>query len=193
MSEKTNQRITLTKRLLKESLALLLHKKELSKITISELCENAGINRSTFYKHFGSQYDVMREIEDDMLADISKLFDGLSEITEDNIRTFTEKICDYLQKNKEYAYIIGKNPGSADSFFVRIFELPQIRMFYETLLNNGWDSESAELIYAFFASGSSALVKKWLFTGKKSPREISVLVGDMFKSLPEKISRPKDG
>lgn len=188
MSESANQRVKLTKRLLKESLAELLHKKELSKITISELCENAGINRSTFYKHFGSQYDVMREIEDDMLADISRLFDGLSEITAKNIQIITEKICEYLQKNKEYAYIIEKNPSSAESFFLRIFELPQLQFFYETQLCNGYDGESAELIYAFLASGSSAIIRKWLYTGKKTPREVSVLVGNMFRNFPENIT-----
>lgn len=32
--------------------------KSLDKITIAEICENAGISRQTFYRHFESKYDI---------------------------------------------------------------------------------------------------------------------------------------
>ena len=48
MEAKENQRITLTKRLLKESLVRLMEAKSLQKISVSELCKDAGINRATF-------------------------------------------------------------------------------------------------------------------------------------------------
>ena len=65
--KKVNQRIMLTKRLLKESFAEMLHEKDIRKISIRELCANAGINHCTFYKYYGSQYDLLQEMEDDLL------------------------------------------------------------------------------------------------------------------------------
>ena len=56
MFEKEDQRVMLTKRLLKDSLVSLLKEKTIFKITIRELCDTAGINRSTFYKYYDSQY-----------------------------------------------------------------------------------------------------------------------------------------
>ena len=35
-------------------------------ITIRELCERAGINRSTFYKYYGNQFDLLNEMEKDI-------------------------------------------------------------------------------------------------------------------------------
>lgn len=52
--DRENQRIAITKRLLKESLMRLLQEKELEKINITELCKDAGVNRATFYRHMRS-------------------------------------------------------------------------------------------------------------------------------------------
>ena len=73
MEKKENQRIALTKRLLKESLMQLMSEKNLSKITVSELCETAGINRSTFYNHYGCPADVLIEIENGVIADLEQI------------------------------------------------------------------------------------------------------------------------
>lgn len=69
---KENQRVMLTKRLLKESLLSLLKEKRIEKISISELCKEAGINRSTFYKHYDTQYDLLYELETDLAEDLHK-------------------------------------------------------------------------------------------------------------------------
>ena len=49
-----------TKRALEASLKNLLLQKPLSKITISDITEDCGINRMTFYYHFKDIYDVRR-------------------------------------------------------------------------------------------------------------------------------------
>ncbi|MGN1367950.1 MAG: TetR family transcriptional regulator, partial [Aristaeellaceae bacterium] len=41
-----------TKRTLAESLKRLMQKKPLSKITVSEIIADCGVNRKTFYYHF---------------------------------------------------------------------------------------------------------------------------------------------
>ena len=48
-----------TKRALEESLKRMLLKKPLEKITISDITEDCGINRMTFYYHFKDIYDLV--------------------------------------------------------------------------------------------------------------------------------------
>jgi probable dihydroxyacetone kinase regulator len=48
-----------TKRALEESLKRMLLKKPLDKITISDITEDCGINRMTFYYHFKDIYDLV--------------------------------------------------------------------------------------------------------------------------------------
>lgn len=72
LKEKENQRMKLTKMLLKNSLIDLMHSKSINKITIKELCDNAGINRSTFYLHYCDQYALLDEIETEILLQARK-------------------------------------------------------------------------------------------------------------------------
>ena len=64
---KENQRVALSKRMLKEGLIKLLNKKNISKISINELCEIAEINRTTFYRHYQTPHDVLLEVEYDFI------------------------------------------------------------------------------------------------------------------------------
>ena len=52
----------LTKKALAVSLKKLLSKKELSKITISNITDECGVNRQTFYYHFKDIYDLLELI-----------------------------------------------------------------------------------------------------------------------------------
>ena len=52
----------ITKNALVTALKKLLSKKELSKITISNITEECGVNRQTFYYHFKDIYDLLEWI-----------------------------------------------------------------------------------------------------------------------------------
>lgn len=68
-------RTMLTKRLLKEGLLRILEKETLSKISISELCEESGINRGTFYKHYESPAMILRDIAYDYDRQMSIIYE----------------------------------------------------------------------------------------------------------------------
>ena len=76
MEKKSNQRIILTKKLVHSAFLDLLREKGIREISIRELCNRAGINRTTFYNHYGSQYDVFAEISNRYLADVAAVIDS---------------------------------------------------------------------------------------------------------------------
>ena len=49
-----------TKKLLSSSLKKLMEHKKLSKITVSEIIADCGVNRKTFYYHFRDIYDLLK-------------------------------------------------------------------------------------------------------------------------------------
>ena len=63
----------LTKRALEQSLKNLLLQKPLNKITISDIADDCGINRMTFYYHFKDIYDL---IEWACVEDASRALEG---------------------------------------------------------------------------------------------------------------------
>lgn len=87
-----------TKKLIKKVFAeLLSEKKELSKISVSELTKRADINRSTFYSHYDDIYSVAEDYENELInhffnhAELSLLTD------EDSF--FIDKLFDYIREN----------------------------------------------------------------------------------------------
>lgn len=61
---KNDQRIRLTKMLIRKAFTELLQNKPVQSISVKELCTAAGINRGTFYAHYTDIYDLMHQIED---------------------------------------------------------------------------------------------------------------------------------
>ena len=68
MDQKENRRIAQTRRLLQEGLLRLLEHEKLEQIRVTALCKEAGINRATFYNHYASPVELLREMEQ-QLAD----------------------------------------------------------------------------------------------------------------------------
>ncbi len=62
-----NRRVKMTKRLLKEALLELLENRALEKITVTDVCTTADVNRSTFYGYYQDIGQLLVEIEDDVL------------------------------------------------------------------------------------------------------------------------------
>ena len=89
----------ITKNALAASLKRLLSKKELSKITITNITEECGVNRQTFYYHFKDIYDLLEWIfTNEVIEEID------NEKEEDWQQKFIY-IFEYVIKNKEWNYI----------------------------------------------------------------------------------------
>ena len=58
--------------MIRSSFIELLREKPVAKISVTELCERAGINRATFYAHYADPSDLLRSIEDEILNDLSR-------------------------------------------------------------------------------------------------------------------------
>lgn len=86
-----------TKRALEQSLKNLLLKKPLSKITISDLTEDCGMNRMAFYYHFKDIYDL---VEWSCLTDAKRALDEKK--TYDTWQQGFLQILEAVQANKPF-------------------------------------------------------------------------------------------
>lgn len=164
MKTKETQRILLTKRLIKESLIRFLAVKSIYKISIRGLCEEAEINRSTFYKYYGSQYDVLAKMETEMLGHIQE---ALGAASEDPIHQI-ETICSYLEANVDIVRLLTNNNIDPD-FPVKLFNLPQIREMLHKRLGSSYDSESLDYAFTFVTSAGYFLIRKWINKKERKP------------------------
>ena len=54
-----DRRVKYTKKVIKDTFLSLLEKKNISNISVKELCEMADINRGTFYRYYIDIYDLL--------------------------------------------------------------------------------------------------------------------------------------
>ena len=68
-------RITKTKTAIINAFLSLRSKKPLEKITIKELCEQAMINKSTFYSHYGDIYELSDMLDTEVVLSVIQSMD----------------------------------------------------------------------------------------------------------------------
>lgn len=160
-----NQRIRLSKAMLKEGLLNLLHEKSLQKITISELCKVSQINRTTFYKYYGSQQDLLDDIESDFLAQLDEGLKPIAEHSDDALIS----VLTILHSHRETFKVLA-NANPQKSLAEHIFKLPVINTIFDNLSKNHLFTEK-ELPYIrqFIFQGVFALLTDWLCSDDPEP------------------------
>ena len=71
-----------TKKMLSASLKHCMEKKSLSKITVTDIVTDCGLNRKTFYYHFQDVPDLLKWTLEQEAVDVVKQFDLLNELEE---------------------------------------------------------------------------------------------------------------
>ena len=88
-----NQRVRLTKRMLKDALISLMQDLPFDRITVKRLCEEAGINRTTFYLHYADTEQLLIEAENDVIKAAGEMIAGHLRHFPEIRRTNDETIC----------------------------------------------------------------------------------------------------
>ena len=180
MEKKVDRRVIKTRRQLKKGLAALMKEKSVNQITVKELVEEVDINRSTFYLHFKDIQDLLREIEENMEAQIKRAIEEHPIVSgNENAFYFIEDMFRVLDEEREISKaLIG--PNGDMGFIHRIERI--IKENSRGMLEKMFPGKKEDLkyFYAFCLSGCLGLVKVWLNEGEeKSPEEMAQMTFNM--------------
>ncbi|CAG9620291.1 TetR/AcrR family transcriptional regulator [Sutcliffiella rhizosphaerae] len=176
MSEKLDRRKKYTRKVLKESLMTLLKEKSIGSITIKEICEIADINRSTFYAHFSSQYDLLNSIDDEFTEDMVKTLNQYNFLKEDEAYQMTEKIFEYIAAKSETCKLL-LSENTEVQFQKKGMQIAKQYILKNWLTDKKIDPETYEYLSVFFVSGSIYTIKRWLENDMdKTPSEMADLL-----------------
>ncbi|WP_371931927.1 TetR/AcrR family transcriptional regulator [Mesobacillus subterraneus] len=151
----------------------LLKNKTISNITIKEICELADINRSTFYSHFSSQYDLLNAIEEEFIEDMTATLNQYNFSKEEEALKMTEKTLEYIAlKNDVCQTLLSEN--SDIHFQKKGMAITQEFIFKNWIRDKHFDRDTFEYINRFVVSGSIYVIKNWVEYGMdKTPREMA--------------------
>lgn len=171
-----NQRVAISKRLLKESLLRLLQKEHISKISVSELCQEAEINRTTFYRHYETPNDVLLEIASDYIRDFRRFSSSLN--TSHDLYNEIMQLCRFIYGHADMAKLLIRN--NTNDGITKIFqELCDDFVGTRKILYKGTpvDDDTLRLFSNFFSTGIYTLISQWLIEDiPKTPEEIANLI-----------------
>lgn len=163
-----NQRIRVSKTMLEEALMRLLREKRVEKVTVYELCQEADINRTTFYKYYGTPRDLLDQVIAEMLAEFERA------LAEDfTSRNGTHRALAYLASEQErFRTVIANVPE--EELLDKVSSLWPIRDTLDEMLSGPMTDSEREYARLFFCQGSYAIIRKWLQDGcPQRPEELN--------------------
>ncbi len=174
MTKKIDQRVRLTRDLLKNALVQLMQEQHISKISIRAICEVADINRSTFYAHYANQYELLEQVQQEVLANLKTDLNKQA-LDEDNplsVQVLT-RVLEYIKDNRElFTALLSENYDFA--FQKEIIELAQ---FISAQQNPSLDKKTHDYIRTFGLSGAISILKKWLYGGaQEAPDQMASFI-----------------
>ncbi len=186
-----DRRIKKTKNRLKQELVGLLREKPLNRISVTELCDRAELNRSTFYLHYTDVYDLYRHLEESlygefknalekhMSQDTGWLDDILSPRQRGRLDVLTE-VLRFIKKNAAmYGFLLPENRGNA--FLQKLYEFGR-ETFLSALQKKKpeADLQLFEYYYAFVATGCVGVISAWARGGmQESPEALGELIEEI--------------
>ena len=156
-----DRRTKYTKKIIKETFLSLLSKKDIKKITISELCETADINRATFYRYYLDIYDLLDNIQKEFEKELKEAYVPKNE-NEKNIIDFSKAMLNVFLKNKELVKILF-NTNNNIYFLHNILEIAYERCKerWEKDLPNILE-EDMEYATVFIFNGALGMINYWI-------------------------------
>jgi AcrR family transcriptional regulator len=172
--EKTDIRVRFTRKTLQDSLLALMKEKSVLDISIKDICDRAGLSRSTFYTYYKDQYDLLRQIENQTFIEADKIIQPYAKITrKPNSREITAIFLDILQfiadNSNSIQILLSENgdSGFQKKFFRKGIE--STRKFTEAASVKSWDKKEIEYGFLYLVSGVLMVVQGWLKNGMDVP------------------------
>lgn len=160
-----------TKNILIDTFWQLYRENDIRKITIKDITEKAGYNRSTFYQYFIDIYDVLNQLEDSLIDYISITIN--SSFEQANGNDFIEQFAQLYELKGEYiSVLLGEN---GDPLFVEKLKT-NLKCIVPAKLEIKKDMPNSDLMFEFAISAILSTITKWYNLGKPIPSEELVIM-----------------
>ena len=172
-----------------KALLALLEKKPFEYISVSEICETAVVNRSTFYLHYDNTSDLLKET-------ISYMLDGFTSYFAVDTQSITNKFADcalqdlkyidnkyllpylrFIKENQRVFLAVLSQPAAfgSDAIFQKLFD----NIFSPILDRFHYPKDEQNYVMMFYLNGITAIITEWLKDGcRKSMEDISSIIHD---------------
>lgn len=156
-----------------EALIALLNEKDFEYITVKEICQKAGVNRSTFYLHYENTRDLLEETVRHLISQFRSYFpmdddqritnrfqnctlEELNYISEEYIFPYLT----YVKENRKVFAIALEHSRhfDFDAIYQRMFQ----HIFHPILERFQFPAGEQPYVMVFYLSGINAIMGEWI-------------------------------
>jgi len=177
MNIKNNSRYKMSSEKIETAFLALILNNKYEDITISQVCKQAGINRSTFYCHYDDINDLVIKIETKFAKETASIFNfGERQTHEAMVELFK-----FVKENK-YFYKAFLNIPYITSAETNT-KIDVLKHIGENNIVNKSNKMGIFYRASFFGAGIKEMCRLWLqFDCKESPEEMAKLLLDEYKN-----------
>lgn len=167
-------------------ISLLSEKKDINKVTISEVVDRAGVNRGTFYNHYKGIDEVLGQIEDKFMSELVYKWNSFMTLEDSRFDAFIATITNSFKTHEaEYKNIVQSVPHYVSTDFRKKFKEVLER---SAQANEGGKNHPDHAYFVFLAGGiSSAYLDYFLGVSPFSLDQLAdysiSLVGKLYPEL----------
>ena len=166
-----DRRVIKTKKAIKSAFAQLLAEKDINDITVSDIADRADINRKTFYNYYAGVYEVVDEIENEIVSRFDAKLTEI-ELTANAGRPYMlfEKLTAIINTNTDiFGYLLSMNPNV--SLSTKLVEMLKAKT--KAILQKYLDIEERrlDLLLEFMVTGMVAVYRQWFNSDRRTPVE----------------------
>ena len=158
----TDRRVRKTKKAIQEAYFKLLEKKRTEKITVAEITREADIDRKTFYLHYTSVQDLIREFTEAKTKDILKRLTLRSFfLLKFDRQIFTREAVSLVSENLDFLKIVTCSPDL--DFFWNTAQDTAVDVLTEIYArHSSLPVSDLRIQVRFFVGGASATYRDWM-------------------------------
>ena len=152
----TDRRTKYTKSVIRQALFELLQDKPIAKITVTDICKLADINRSTFYSYYEDVYALLTQIQNELFENVVFTL---------STSDWYSELLKLVDENKDlFQILIG--PHGDPSFIRQLFYLgyDNSMHIWQKLYPNA-SSTIMDYSYAYLANGVIGILENWVAGG----------------------------
>lgn len=156
-----SRRVKITKKMIKNALLELLEERPLEKISVTDICRAADVNRSSFYAHYQDIMQLENEIEQDVLEQLPTESEALYDYSSGYTLKVLADFFDYVRENERMFRILIVKHDS--------------RSFNDRLINTVMHKYSVPLMgdselerrynYTYITNGVMGMLRAWIIDG----------------------------
>jgi AcrR family transcriptional regulator len=184
IAETMDPRILRSRRMLMDSLAKLLIKKDFEGISIQEIADEATLNRATFYLHYPDKNALLQAMTGVRFRDLMKRRGITFTYCNGALRAIALGVCDYLAESTSCPTQLARIP--LEGSIIPVIE----GMFIEGLAHHGLaPGADAALLATTAAWAVFGAARRWFQTPNRIPAEemaakIETMVGPILFGTP---------